>query len=157
MLARAFWNDPTSLLAYPEEKDRQSHLHYLFEFLLRLYFDDTEAYITSEKLEGIAIWRRIGSQKPSVSFWQFIRTGAIWPGLKMGLENAKRMVPFSEFMERKHQELGLKHDQDTEDNTLYYKTKHNIKDKPLLGFYCFDAFEYWDENSINSSIGSMLI
>ena len=53
---------------------------------------------------------------------------------------------------RKHKELGLKHDLDQEDNALYYKNKYNIKDKPILGFFCFDAWEYWDENSINSSI-----
>jgi glycosyltransferase involved in cell wall biosynthesis len=53
---------------------------------------------------------------------------------------------------RKHQELGLKHDLDTEHNELYYQQKYNIKNKPVIGFYCFDAWEYWDENSINGSV-----
>lgn len=53
---------------------------------------------------------------------------------------------------RKHQELGLKHDLDTEHNELYYQQKYNIKNKPVIGFYCFDAWEYWDENSLNGSV-----
>jgi glycosyltransferase involved in cell wall biosynthesis len=53
---------------------------------------------------------------------------------------------------RKHEELGLKHDLDTEHNELYYKQKYNLNDKPIIGFYCHDAWEYWDENSINSTV-----
>ena len=53
---------------------------------------------------------------------------------------------------RKHVELGLKNELDTEHNTLYYKTKYNIKDKPLFCFYAHDAWEFWDENSLNTSV-----
>jgi len=53
---------------------------------------------------------------------------------------------------RKHQELGLKHDLDTEHNTLYFNNKYNQMNKPLLALYCFDAFEYWDEKSLNKSV-----
>ena len=37
-------------------------------------------------------------------------------------------------------------------NKDYYKTKYNIQDKPVIGFYCHDAWEYWDEKSINSKV-----
>lgn len=54
---------------------------------------------------------------------------------------------------RKHKELGLKHDLDTEHNTLYFQNKYNYRhDKPVIGIYCHDAWEYWDENSLNSSL-----
>jgi glycosyltransferase involved in cell wall biosynthesis len=53
---------------------------------------------------------------------------------------------------RKHQELGLKHDLDQEHNEVYYKNKYNMNNKPVIGFYCFDAWEYWDENSLNKPI-----
>ena len=59
---------------------------------------------------------------------------------------------------RKHQELGLKHDEDQKHNLDYFNNKwtpkHPVETKPLLGFYCWDAFEYWDENSINQSISN---
>lgn len=55
---------------------------------------------------------------------------------------------------RKHQELGLKHDLDQEHNQLYYFQKYQIKDKPLLGFDCWDAWEYWDENSLNTPVSN---
>lgn len=53
---------------------------------------------------------------------------------------------------KKHQELGLKHELDNEHNELYYKQKYAMKEKPVLGFYCFDAWEYWDEKSLNGSV-----
>lgn len=53
---------------------------------------------------------------------------------------------------KKHKELGLKHDLDQEHNELYYKNKFNLQDKKIVAFYCYDAWEYWDENSLNVSI-----
>lgn len=53
---------------------------------------------------------------------------------------------------RKHVELGLKHDLDQEHNETYYKSKWGIMDKKILGIYCHDAWEFWDENSLNTSI-----
>jgi len=52
---------------------------------------------------------------------------------------------------KKHKELGLKHLEDNAKNEEYYALKHN-PNKPVLGFYCHDAWEYWDEKSLNSSI-----
>jgi hypothetical protein len=37
MLARAFLDDPTSILAYPDERDRRTMLPYMYEFVLRYY------------------------------------------------------------------------------------------------------------------------
>ncbi|MDB4330333.1 glycosyltransferase [bacterium] len=53
---------------------------------------------------------------------------------------------------KKHAELGLKHELDNEHNEVYYKNKYKVQGKPVLGFYCHDAWEYWDETSLNSSI-----
>ena len=53
---------------------------------------------------------------------------------------------------RKHQELGLRHDEDTKFNYDYFMKKHN--NKSLLAFYCSDAFEYWDEKSLDASVQS---
>jgi len=53
---------------------------------------------------------------------------------------------------KKHKELGLKHDLDQEHNELYYKAKHKVGSKPLIGIYCHDAWEFWDENSLDSPV-----
>ncbi len=105
MLARAFLNDPTSVLAYPDERERQTRLHYIYEFLLRYYIGYVEAYTTSDKLEGISIWQRYSSQISSLSFWHFILSGAIWPALRIGITTSKSMQPFMEYVENKHREM----------------------------------------------------
>ncbi len=51
----------------------------------------------------------------------------------------------------KHAELGMKHLEDNEKNEKYFNNKHQ-KDKKVIGFYCFDAWEFWDEKSINGSV-----
>lgn len=53
---------------------------------------------------------------------------------------------------RKHQELGLRHDEDQKHNEDYYNSKYKKDSKPLVAFYCHDAWEYWDENSLNKPI-----
>ena len=51
----------------------------------------------------------------------------------------------------KHAELGMKHLEDNAKNENYFKDKYR-EGKKVIGFYCFDAWEYWDENSINGSV-----
>jgi len=51
----------------------------------------------------------------------------------------------------KHQELGLKHLEDNEKNEAYFKEKYN-PNKKVIGFYAHDAWEYWDENSLNGTV-----
>lgn len=53
---------------------------------------------------------------------------------------------------KKHQELGLKHDIDQQRNELIYKQKYNLPHKPVVGIYCHDAWEFWDENSLNTPL-----
>ena len=53
---------------------------------------------------------------------------------------------------RKHVELGLKYDLDTEHNTLYFQNKYGVTDKPIIALYCYDAWEFWDEQSLNKSL-----
>jgi ribosomal protein S18 acetylase RimI-like enzyme len=104
MLARAFMDDPISILAYPNEKDRRTRLPYMYEFSLRYSFSSNEIYTTSERLEGIVVWRRRGIHHKE-PFWQIISTGAVWPALRMGAGIGKRMLPFYEYIENKHREI----------------------------------------------------
>jgi len=50
----------------------------------------------------------------------------------------------------KHEELGMKHLEDNEKNEAYFKEKYSPKN--VIGFYCHDAWEHWDENSLNGTI-----
>ena len=50
----------------------------------------------------------------------------------------------------KHEELGMKHLEDNEKNEAYFKDKYSKK--KVVGFYAHDAWEYWDENSLNGTI-----
>ncbi len=104
ILARAFMDDPISILAYPEEKDRQTRLAYMFEFSLRYSFSSDQTYTTSERLEGVTVWRRRGIHHPE-SFWHLFSSGAIWLILKAGLGTGNRMRPFNEYIEYKHQDI----------------------------------------------------
>jgi len=51
----------------------------------------------------------------------------------------------------KHEELGMKHLEDNAKNEEYFKNKYK-QGKPVVGFYAHDAWEYWDENSLNGTI-----
>jgi ribosomal protein S18 acetylase RimI-like enzyme len=102
ILARAFMDDPISMLAYPHEKERQTRLAYMYEFSLRYSFSSNQIYTTSDRLEGVTAWRRRGIHHPD-SFWHLFSSGAIWPFLKAGLGTGKRMLPFYEYIEYEHQ------------------------------------------------------
>ena len=51
----------------------------------------------------------------------------------------------------KHAELGMKHLEDNSKNEKYFNNKYK-ENKPILGFYAHDAWEFWDENSLNNSV-----
>jgi len=105
ILAYAFRDDPIIAYAYPNENDRQTKIPYVYEFLLSYYVRYAEAYATSERLEGVAIWQRHECKRLSMSFWQLFLSGAIWPAFKMGMKVGKRMQPFFEYIENKRWEL----------------------------------------------------
>jgi len=51
----------------------------------------------------------------------------------------------------KHKELGMKHLEDNSKNETYFQEKYKL-DKKIIGFYCSNAWEYWDESSLNGTI-----
>ncbi len=79
--ADAFAGDVTTLYLIPDPKKRPN-LRYAFEYYLRLsLLENEEAYVTSPKCEGLAIWRR--SDAPS-SFTNSLRAGWPWLPLRCG-------------------------------------------------------------------------
>ena len=76
--ARAFADDISTLYLIPDPKKRPN-LRYAFEYYLRLsVFEREEAFVTSPRCEGMAIW--VHSQAKS-SFLNTLRAG--WPRLPL--------------------------------------------------------------------------
>lgn len=53
---RAFQNDPTIKLIYPNEKERKQKTAYFFEMVYRYGIKYGEVYAISNHLEGISSW-----------------------------------------------------------------------------------------------------
>ena len=103
ILARAFKDDPINAYAFPNPAERIKKMPYAYQFLLRYYFSYGGSFITSPRLEGVAVWIR--SDNLGTSFWKMLVSGAIWPAMKMGMEAGRKMQVFDQYMERKHSEL----------------------------------------------------
>ena len=103
MLARAFHDDPVVKYAYSNPAEMKKRLPYVYEVLLRSTPPQAQAWATSERLEGVAIWTR--SEQATVSLWSFLFSGAIWPALRIGIRAARRMRPFFDYVETRRKEL----------------------------------------------------
>ncbi|MGY5856268.1 MAG: hypothetical protein RTS72_06680, partial [Candidatus Thorarchaeota archaeon] len=57
VLTQSFWNDPLNLYFFPDETLRKRFLPVFFEYRLKQGRKYGEVFITSENVEGIAIWR----------------------------------------------------------------------------------------------------
>jgi ribosomal protein S18 acetylase RimI-like enzyme len=105
LLAQAFKEDYKDEFPDPDERRRKAP--YVNEFYLRSEFLHFEGYITSAKLEGIAIWQRSDMRRP-LSLWHLLTSGAIWPALKAGIEPLKKILAFDDCIDKKHLELAPK-------------------------------------------------
>lgn len=103
MFSRAFYNDPFSLYAFPDERVRDVKLPYMNQFSLYYGLRYGLAYTTSERCEGGAIWMPPG--KATLSILGFLLSGGITPIIKMGLKTELKMLPLDKFMEQKHRKL----------------------------------------------------
>jgi ribosomal protein S18 acetylase RimI-like enzyme len=103
-LARAFYNDPFSLYAFPVLKERDLKLPYMNEISVRYGLRYGQVYTTSERLEGIAVWVPPG--KWAMTLHGLLLSGTLNPIIKMGLKTELKMMPLDKFMEDKHRELA---------------------------------------------------
>ena len=103
MFTRAFYNDPFSLYAFPDDKERNSKLIYMNEMSLRYALRYGMAYTTSGRYEGGAIWMPPGKWEMSIP--GILLSGALSSIIKMGLKAELKMMPLDKFMEEKHKEL----------------------------------------------------
>ena len=103
MLSKAFKDDPINAYAFPDPEERVERMPYAYQFLLRYNLLYGRIFMTSPKLEGVAVW--VHSDNLGTPFWRMIISGAIWPAMKMGIEAGRKMQAFDNYMERKHRDL----------------------------------------------------
>ena len=103
MLARAFKDEFKDIFPDPEERNIKEPI--VNEFLLRRDYSYSQAFITSPRLEGIAVWMHSDKWRER-SFWRLITSGAIWLVAKIGIKPLRKMQAYDKYIEKKHEELA---------------------------------------------------
>jgi ribosomal protein S18 acetylase RimI-like enzyme len=100
VLADAFQHDPVwnAILgdATPEQRAAA------FQTPVRYGLKYGEVYAPSQNLEGVAAW--VPGERADMTFWRVLRSGALWPGLKLGPRVAKMIGPIFRPMEADRRE-----------------------------------------------------
>jgi ribosomal protein S18 acetylase RimI-like enzyme len=89
MLADAFQLDPVWNAVFGEATPAQRA--YAFETPVRYCLKYGEVYAPSEALGGVAAW--VPGALADMTLWRILRNGALWPGMKTGVQLARKMQP----------------------------------------------------------------
>ena len=103
MLSRAFKDEFKNI--FPDPEDRRVKEPIVNEFLLRLDYSYSRAFITSPQLEGIAIWMH-SDKREKRPFWRILTSGAIWLAIRIGIKALRKMQAYDQYIERKQKELA---------------------------------------------------
>jgi len=103
MLSRAFKDDLKEV--FPDPEERREKMPYVDELFLLYEFSNSKAFVTSPKLEGIAVWIHSDKRKKR-TFWRILTLGAIWPVMKIGIKALRKMQALDKYIERKRKELA---------------------------------------------------
>ncbi|UCE98199.1 MAG: GNAT family N-acetyltransferase [Dehalococcoidia bacterium] len=103
MLARTFKDDQAEI--FPDPQERRVKAPYVHELFLCYSFPHIEGYITSPRLEGVAVWRR-SNINIGVSWQRIIKSGTSHLALKIGLRALKKIMFFDQYMDLKRKELA---------------------------------------------------
>jgi ribosomal protein S18 acetylase RimI-like enzyme len=98
VLADAFRHDPLWDTFFEGESHREGKLRACFESPIRYCYTFGEVYASSENLEGIAAW--VPGNLSYMTMWRMIRSGAIWAGIRIGMNAGKKMRPVFAPLER---------------------------------------------------------
>lgn len=101
---KAFFNDPYAKYVFPNEQDRRKKSIYSERAWLRIGLKFGEAYVTSENLEGFAIWFKPGFD---ITIPNMIRNGMIGAYFRMGIKSALRDFRIDAFSEKVKKGLNL--------------------------------------------------
>ncbi len=89
MLADAFHHDPVWNAVFGDAAIAQRAA--AFETPVRYGLKYGEVYAPSEILEGVAAW--LPGTVADMTFWRILRSGALWPGMKIGAQIMRKMQP----------------------------------------------------------------
>jgi ribosomal protein S18 acetylase RimI-like enzyme len=89
MLASAFQHDPVWNAVFGDAT--MATRAYAFETPVRYCLKYGDIYAPSEALEGVAAWAP--GALADMTFWRIMRSGAFWPGMKIGVQIARKMQP----------------------------------------------------------------
>ncbi len=103
MLSRAFKDDLKDI--FPDPEERRVKTPFVNEFLIRCSYPYSKAFVTSPKLEGVALWSRSDKRLTKRSFRRILTSGAIWSAIRIGRKALKKMDAFDDYIEKKHSEL----------------------------------------------------
>jgi ribosomal protein S18 acetylase RimI-like enzyme len=103
MLARAFAAYPPMRHFLPSDEMWAQAAPFLFQASLRFGLTCGRSEVTSERLEGAAVWVR-GSLCP-LSFWRALWVGALGTLLRFGRAGGGRLRPLGDFVDRMHADI----------------------------------------------------
>ncbi len=87
VLASAFQREPLFRYLFPDSLARQRQLPRFFHVLVRNAISHGDVYVTSPRLEGVAIW--YPSEKDETSLWRAVFSGAL--SVRLRIEEAYAM------------------------------------------------------------------
>ena len=76
---------------------------YAYQYILRYYLRYGRVFTTSSQLEGVSVW--VHSDNLGTSFWRALISGAMWLGMKMGMETGRRMQELENYVSEKRCKL----------------------------------------------------
>jgi ribosomal protein S18 acetylase RimI-like enzyme len=102
MLSGAFKDEYKEI--FPDPLERASKELLLNEMYLRFEFPHSEVYITSERMEGLALWMHSDNWKKRSSR-QVITSGALWQAVRVGIKPLRVILAQDSAAQKKHAEL----------------------------------------------------
>jgi len=102
MLSSAFKDELKDVFPNPEERRIKEPI--VNEFILRIDYSYSRAFITSSRLEGIAVWMHSDKWKTR-PFWRIITSGAIWLVKKIGIGPLRKIQAYDKYIGKKHEEI----------------------------------------------------
>jgi len=102
VLADAFQHDPLWNKIFEGESNIDLKFRACFEIPIKFCYKFGEVYATSKNLEGIAAW--VPGNISHMTMWRMIRSGAIFPGMKIGAKAGKKMKPIFDPLEKDRKE-----------------------------------------------------
>lgn len=104
MLSRAFKDDPIDEYIFPDPEERKIKIPLVYELLLKSNFSNSRTYISSSRIEGIAVWIKSGNLESS--FWKILASGNVFLAMKIGWRAIRKIQEFDRFFHQKHKELA---------------------------------------------------